>query len=150
MAPCSHNSDATAAVSTPEPRRNTAATEGASIVRPHGALRPPQAPMRCESLFRTQSYLMQISTLSLDLKGPEREAHHSPQSSGEVKNAKCLVQFRDTLTYTLPSPTARPCNVTMPSFISCKKTGSLANGFTGIHRKLIFWYFSVFLLCRSR
>jgi hypothetical protein len=46
---------------------------------------------------KTQCCPMRISTLSLDLKGPEREAHHS----------ECLVQWKDNLAFTLTSPPAR-------------------------------------------
>jgi hypothetical protein len=50
--------------------------------------------------------------LSLEVKRPEREAHHSPSSTAEVKNAWsctstppihmawCLVKHRDNLTFT--------------------------------------------------
>ena len=51
MAPCCQSSEAPAAVNTPAPRQHTAATEGASTVKPHEALRTPQAPMRSKSSF---------------------------------------------------------------------------------------------------
>jgi hypothetical protein len=61
-------------------------------------------------------------TLSLGVKRPGREAHHSPPSSAEVNNAWCynplpqyimawcLVKHRDNFTFTLPLH----CNIIFP------------------------------------